>query len=160
MLTPKTQPQIERAEVVKIINMNKDAVVLYGIASKKVKNNALKNTLIELEIIHLNLIERLQQYLGGSKYFRRKAIKPHETFIGGTQRLLGEIEAQFSNAPEKVFIRNLKDLEERCLHYLEQTLYEKILTKSLKQSLYRELQELRRTYEYMKSIKESATAVD
>ncbi len=151
-----SQKKIEFQELVKLMNVNQDAIEFYSVAQRKVESLSLVQTLRELEIIHMKLIARIQEHLE-LNFANCRFKNPHSTVVGSAHRIFGALEANVTSTPDSTLIRKLEEAENRCSLYWQSAIA-KTLNSTTKIFLQKELVELRRAQDYMKYLKETIVA--
>lgn len=140
----------ENKELCKLININEDACEFYESAQEKAEDPQLKRTFANLESLHKGVITNLQNCVranGGDP-------DAEETFAGQTQKFWGELMADISNDVDATLVKHLEEAEDRCLHSIEDAIKSDDVAPSTKMTLQRELSALRKSHDYMKSLKD------
>jgi uncharacterized protein (TIGR02284 family) len=141
----------ENKELSSLININEDACEFYEYAQEKAEDPEIKKTFRDLEGIHKNVVITLQQRVrtnGGTS-------DAGETIMGQAQKLWGELMASISNDVDETLVVQLEEAEDRCLHSMEDAIASDHVTSATRAALQEELNSLRKSHDYMKTLKEN-----
>lgn len=141
-------------EIQQLANMNEDACEFYATAQDKVENERLKSSFKSLQTLHKNVVVNLQDYIrtnGGQP-------ETNETFIGEAREFWGNMMASISNDTDTTLVKHLEETEDRCLHKIEDMMQNDDIPSQTKSALIREHETLRKSHDYMKSLKKAMTA--
>lgn len=144
----------ENKELCKLIDINTDACDFYESAQEKAENPKMRTVFGNLENLHKNVIISLQQKVrsnGGDP-------EADETFTGKAALFFGNLATKISNDVDETLVKHLEEAEDRCLHSIEDAMKNKDITASTKALLQDELVSLRRSHDYMKSLKDQMKA--
>lgn len=141
----------ENQELSRLININADACDFYGSAQERAESPEIRQTFRDLEDLHRNVILNLQEQVranGGEA-------EPDETLTGKAQQLWAELMTTMSSDVDETLVSYLEQAEDRCLHSMENVLIGDKILPTTRFALQEELRTLRRSHDYMKSLKES-----
>ncbi len=144
----------ENEELCKLININEDACEFYESAQEQAENPQIKTVFGNLENLHKNVIISLQQKVrsnGGDP-------EADETFAGKTAQFFGKIAAKISNDVDETLVKHLEEAEDRCLHSIQDAMKSSDVTPSTRALLQDEYASLRKSHDYMKSLKDQMKA--
>lgn len=134
-----------------LININQDASHFYQSAAQRVENPQLANTFRDLETLHEGVaasLARQVQQNGGS------AQDEDGTVSGKAAQWFGELMAKVSNDADETLVAHLEEAEDRCLHHMEDAIKDDAVRTQTKSLLTAELASLRRSHDYMRSLKQ------
>lgn len=151
------QLKAEIKEVAKLVDTNKDACEFYNKAKGKVDEQQLRNKFDELCSLHNRVVDKLQSEMI-SRGASHDDVQASETITGKANRYFGELMAAVTNSPDEKFIARLEEAEDRCLHAMEDACKNQDISNELKTVLKQQLTELRKSHDYMKSLKDLRAA--
>lgn len=136
-----------------LIEINYDACKFYQDAAAQAENPKFVQTFGNLEHLHRNVVEEL------SRLMAEQGIHTdiEGSLKGAGARLFGELAAKISNDTDETLVSHLEEAEDRCLHSMEDAV-KKDIRPDVKATLLSELSTLRKTHDYMKSLKDSMKA--
>ena len=133
-----------------LVDINKDACEFYEEAREEVHSDKLKQTFADLEALHRDVMTDIQSILirnGGDA-------EADETLRGQVAQMWGELKAKVSNDFDKTIVSELEEAEDRCLHSIQDAINDTELSEPTRLRLEKDLTSLKRSHDYMKSLKD------
>jgi uncharacterized protein (TIGR02284 family) len=141
----------EYSELQNLVNINKDASTFYNQAFNITKTPSMRSLFSNLESMHrasmMSCIEHMKTLVDDD-------IESDETVVGKTQQMFGKLVAKTSNDTDEALIVYLEEAEDRCLKAAKNLAQKDDLSASTELLAKSELSRLRKTHDYMKSLKE------
>ncbi len=138
----------------KLININEDAAEFYETAIEDSDNESYKPTFKNLEQVHKSVVSNLEIMLrsNGEKY------EADETLKGQFAQFWTQAMALLSDEDTKTFVYHLEEAEDRCLNSMQEAINDNGISEMTKAKLLNELTSLRKSHDYMKSLKDGLMA--
>lgn len=144
----------ENKELSKIISINKDACEFYNSAQQQAKSHEAKVIFKNLENLHSGVIVNLQTLARA----QGADAEAEETFAGQVRQFWGNLMSKVSNDVDETLVSQLEEAEDRCLNSIKDIMDDSDISASTKAALSSEYQTLRKSHDYMKSLKEQIKA--
>lgn len=149
-----SQNNSTQKELQKLANINEDACEFYEEACEKADSEQLKTTFRNLESLHKGVVVNLQEHI------RTTGGQPDtdETIAGEARELWGKLMASISNDVDETLVKHLEEAEDRCLNKIQDIIENDDIPATTKAFLQTEYRVLRKSHDYMKSLKDCMKA--
>ena len=140
----------ENTELQKLININEDACEFYSSAKDSAESPEIEATFSKLEWLHKDVVTSLQSKVRQNG----ETATADSTLTGNVRKIFGEISAKFSGDTDETLVSHLEEAEDRCLHSMQDVMEGEKVSSSTKTYLQTQMSTLKKTHDFMKTLKD------